>query len=342
MRAFNENRDSSLRGRGGRGRGNRIAHRPKADKSEAEADIAEITSGGVSCFNAEITGEISDMSTLNDDDTEASQDRPTPTVLFTCSEDTQPKTDKQPDPKVESSPMDSESAVPLNSGSVFSSSWAVVTLVLAFLGGLLFGVCAGTYNTILYCLKKYVQIFQSAGFMLLSFISNPMHPAQSATACSTAQYKPHFRFFGGSYIQYGITTAILIMIVAILLQCGAQAASIGPQKHVNATKLLLTTASISPFLSEQAAESLLQYKNGSWLLPYQRDDLEAHVATTRSADRDISLDWCLDSGASCHFCNDSSKFVSMRKCSTAKKGKLILKIGVGNRKITTQTATANL
>jgi hypothetical protein len=285
------------------------------------------------------------MSTLNDDDTEASQDRPTPTVLFTCSEDTQPKTDKQPDPKVESSPMDSESAVPLNSGSVFSS-WAVVTLVLAFLGGLLFGVCAGTYNTILYCLKKCFQFLQSAGFMLLSIISNPMHSAQSATACSTAQYKPYFRFFGGSYIQYGITTAILIMIVAVLLQCGAQAASIGPQKHVNATKSLLTTARISPFLSEQAAESLLQYKNGSWLLPYQRDDLEAHVATTRSADRDISLDWCLDSGASCHFCNDSSKFVSMRKCnvsvSTAKKGESILAIGVGNCKITTQTANGEL
>jgi hypothetical protein len=80
---------------------------------------------------------------------------------------TQPKTDKQPDPKVESAPMDSESAVPLNSGSVFSSSWAVVTLVLAFLGGLLFGVCAGTYNTILYCLEKCFQMFQSAGFMLL-------------------------------------------------------------------------------------------------------------------------------------------------------------------------------
>jgi hypothetical protein len=187
--------------------------------------------------------------------------------------------------------MDSELAVPLNSGSVHSSSWAVLTLVLAFLGGLLFGVCAGTYNTILYCLKKCFQIFQSAGSILLSFISNPMHSAQSATACSTAQYNPHFRFFGGSYIQYGITTAILIMIVAILLQCGAQTASIGPLKHVNATKSLLTAARISPFLSEQleAAESLLQYKNGSWLLPYQREDLEAHVATTRSADRDISL-----------------------------------------------------
>ena len=136
------------------------------------------------------------------------------------------------------------------------------------------------------------------------------------------------------------------MIVAILLQCGAQAASIGSWKYINASKSLLSAARISPFLSEQAAESLLQYKNGSWLLPCQREDLEAHVATTRSADRDISLDWCLDSGASCHFCNDSSKFVSMRKCnvsvSTAKKGESIQAIGIGNCKITTQTANGEL
>jgi hypothetical protein len=51
--AFNENRDSSLRGRCESGRGNRTAQRPKADKSEAEADISEITSGGVFFFNAE-------------------------------------------------------------------------------------------------------------------------------------------------------------------------------------------------------------------------------------------------------------------------------------------------
>ena len=57
------------------------------------------------------------------------------------------------------------------------------------------------------------------------------------------------------------------MIVAILLQCGAQAASIGSRKYINASKSLLSAARISPFLSEQAAESLLQYKNGSWLLP---------------------------------------------------------------------------
>jgi hypothetical protein len=43
MRAFNENRDPSSPGRGGCGRGNRTAQRPKAGKSEAEADIADIT-----------------------------------------------------------------------------------------------------------------------------------------------------------------------------------------------------------------------------------------------------------------------------------------------------------
>ena len=133
------------------------------------------------------------MSTLDDDDTEDSQDRPAPTILFTFSEDTEPKTDKQPNPTVESSPMDS--AEPLNSGSVFSSFWAAITFVLVFLGGLLVGACTETCKSILYCLKKCFQFLQSAGFMLLSFISNPMQSAQSATACSTAQYKPYYRFF---------------------------------------------------------------------------------------------------------------------------------------------------
>ena len=83
-------------------------------------------------------------------------------------------------------------------------------------------------------------------------------------------------------------TAVFIMFVAVLLQCGAQAASVGARRNINATKSLLTFDRISPFLSEQAAESLLQYKNGSWLLPYQLEDLEAHITTTRSADRHLS------------------------------------------------------
>ena len=83
------------RGRGGRGRGNCTAERQKSDKLETEADIAEITSGGVSCFNAEITSKLSDLSTCNDDDDDddESQDRPAPTVLFTAADDSQEKKD---------------------------------------------------------------------------------------------------------------------------------------------------------------------------------------------------------------------------------------------------------
>ena len=204
----------------------------------------------------------------------------------------------------------------------------------------------GTSKILSECLKKCFRFLRNTSFMLFSFLSNPMQAAQSATNCSTTQYKPHFRFFGGSYIQYGILTAVIVLIVAILLQCGAQAASLGPRGHINASKSLLTSDRISPFLSEHAAESLLQFKNGAWLLSYQRMDLEAHVATTSSADRAISRDWCLDSGASCHFCNDSSKFVSLKKCnvsiSTAKKGETIQAIGIGNCQITTQTANGEL
>ena len=32
-------------------------------------------------------------------------------------------------------------------------------------------------------------------------------------------------------------TAVFIMFVAVLLQCGAQAASVGPRRNINATKL---------------------------------------------------------------------------------------------------------
>ena len=70
--------------------------------------------------------------------------------------------------------------------------------------------------------------------MPLSLIQSLLPSAQSATACSTTQYKPDFRFFGGSYIQYGV----FIMIMAILLQCSAEAAGVGPKRNFNATKSL--------------------------------------------------------------------------------------------------------
>ena len=70
------------------------------------------------------------------------------------------------------------------------------------------------------CFCKWLN---STGFVVMSFITNLLQAAQSATSCSTAEYKPYFRFFGGGYIQLGVWTAIVILIVAVLFQCGAQA-----------------------------------------------------------------------------------------------------------------------
>jgi hypothetical protein len=135
-------------------------------------------------------------------------------------------------------------------------------------------------------------------------------------------------------------------MVAALLQFTTLAANVGPCVHINASKSLLTKHSISRFMSEGAAESLLKYKHGNWLFSYERHELEVHVATLPNADRDFSLDWCLDSGASTHFCNDSSKFISIRKCnisiSTAKKGETLQAIGIENCKIAVQTANGDL
>ena len=147
-------------------------------------------------------------------------------------------------------------------------------------------------------------------------------------------------------MQIGFGTAIFVLIVDVLFQCGAQAASVGPSGHINASNTLLTGQRLSPLMSESAAESLLQYKDGNWLFSYQIRDLEVHVATLPNADRDYSLDWCLDSGASRHFCNDSTRFVSMKKCnisiSTAKKGEMLQAIGIGDCKIAVLTANGDL
>ena len=110
---------------------------------------------------------------------------------------------------------------------------------------------------------------------------------------------------------------------------------------VNVSSSLLSGTHILPFMSYQAVESMLEYKNGYWLFSLEISELEVH-AVICSADRDIELDWILYSGASCHFCNDSSKFISMKKCnipiSTAKKGENLQAIRIGDFRITTQTA----
>ncbi len=99
-------------------------------------------------------------------------------------------------------------------------------------------------------------------------------------------------------------------------------------------------------MSYGAAQSLLEYKEGNWPFSYKKDDLEVHVATLPTEDRDFSLNWCLDSGASCHFCNESTKLMSMKKCnisvSTAEKGEVLQAVGVGNGQITVLTASSEL
>ena len=142
-------------------------------------------------------------------------------------------------------------------------------------------------------------------------------------------------------MQIGVGTALFVLIIAALFQCSAQATSAG--KPINAT---LLRRRISPLMSTGAAESLLQYKQGNWLFDSERQELEVHVATLPTADRDFSMDWCLDSGASRHFCNDSTRFVSMKKCnisvSTAKKGETLQAVGSGDCKIAVQTANGDL
>jgi hypothetical protein len=151
MRTFNnENRDSNNRGRGGRGRGGRAAQsqrRPEA-KSEAEADIAEITSRSISCFNTEIAREIHDMPAIEDDDAE-SQEQFKPTVLFTAAEDSQQQADDQKSPKVEPSPI----------GSAMQPDWSIqyifsALLPITLITGLLWGLLMGTSKILSECLKK--------------------------------------------------------------------------------------------------------------------------------------------------------------------------------------------
>ena len=55
--------------------------------------------------------------------------------------------------------------------------------------------------------------------------------------------------------------------------------------QVNASSTLLSGTRILPFMSYQAAESMLEYKNGSWLFSYVIFELEAHAITLPSADQ---------------------------------------------------------
>ena len=297
--------------------------------------------GGVECFNSEITRELSGLSDIGNDNTEIPTFSETPRVLF--ADTAEQENDEFPE--VESSPAgDSSPNVSSPTESTHCSSWSPI-LLLALIT-FIFSVAAGVSESVRAIFYSCFKWLRTTGFVIISFITNLLQAAQSATSCSTAQYKPYFRFFAGPYMQIGFGTALIVLIVAVLLQCGAQAASVEASGHINASNTLLTGQRISPFMSTTAAESLMQHKDGNWLFSYQQKDLEVHVATLPPADRDYSLDWCLDSGASRHFCNDSTRFVSMKKCnisiSTAKKGETLQAIGIGDCKIAVQTANGDL
>ena len=68
-----------------------------------------------------------------------------------------------------------------------------------------------------------------------------------------------------------------VLIVAALLQCTALAATVLAANV--GSNFLPTKYRISPFLSEGATESLMQYKRGNWLFSFQRKDLEVLVTT---------------------------------------------------------------
>ena len=88
-------------------------------------------------------------------------------------------------------------------------------------------------------------------------------------------------------------------------------------------------------MSEHVVASFLSYSsNGIFLSSSEQKELFAMVcAADNIIDEEGSLEWLLDSGASCSVCYDSSKFMSLKKCdltvSTVKKGEVVKALGVG-------------
>ncbi len=166
---------------------------PKAADSDHEAarDMIEVNKSRVECFNTEITETISDMSELanEDEETNASREQMKPKILFTTADGSQETEEDTADhiPQVESSPTDS----PQSSG--WSIWWPVLLLVSIF--GAAASYAREAFNGLV---KKFLQLIRSAGLMVFSFISNFMQAEKSATSCATAQFKPHFQFFGGT------------------------------------------------------------------------------------------------------------------------------------------------
>ena len=74
------------------------------------------------------------------------------------------------------------------------------------------------------------------------------------------------------------------MLVATVLLGGGVEITNAATRQINASNSLLSSTHVSPLMSYQAAESMLEYKNGSWLFSYEISELKALAVTLPSAD----------------------------------------------------------
>jgi hypothetical protein len=203
------------------------------------------------------------LTTCNDDGDDDSQDRPTPTVLFTAADNSQEKTDDQSSPKIEASPM--VSGVTESSWSVFSSFWSVITLSLHCWVDCSLEFVLEQWNLQIHpLLSEEMSSISSIRRIYAAFShfkSIAGGPVSHSLLDSTVQavFSIHRRFIHTIWCNDSCIHHVRCRHFAVWRSFAAQAASIGPRRNINATKSLLTFDRISPFVSEQAAESLLKY-----------------------------------------------------------------------------------
>ena len=86
---------------------------------------------------------------------------------------------------------------------------------------------------------------------------------------------------------------LVILIVAILFQCGAQPANHWIWRVYQSQQPAFdwtTHISISVWKSYGIGKLLLQYKGDNWFFSYQQEDLEVHMATLWNSYFTLSVD----------------------------------------------------
>ena len=95
---------------------------------------------------------------------------------------------------------------------------------------------------------------------------------------------------------------------------------------------------ISGTFSERIGSPSVKISNSSFEALFA-NAADNHTAQTVGNHSPWILNWIVDSGASCHICNDSSCFVNLQPCnvkiSTAKSGEFIVATGIGDIRLNT-------